>query len=240
MADSTSNLDLISVSQAQKETTANQLFNSASPATIYSNQASSTNLLTWGYYGGRFNNISVANGTVVLTGSATNYLVADIATGVVSVDTTTTDWNDTTNYFRLYSIVTNSTSVTSYEDYRSILSFTPTTQPYDIVAYYENAPDPNQIMTAIKFTRPVIFSEDFDGSQSFSETAAAATTIFDVTKNGSSVGSIVFAASASVGTFSTSASGDVTFNVGDTLKIIAPSPADANLTGVGITLKGSR
>lgn len=128
MADSTTNLDTISSSQAQKEVTANALFDAASPAMIYGRRASTTTALTWGYYGGRVGisgtPTAIANGTVALSASTTNYVVVARATGAVSVSTTTTNWNDSTNYIRLYQIVTGASSVTSYTDHRAWVNAT--------------------------------------------------------------------------------------------------------------------
>lgn len=119
MSDSTSNLDTISQSQSQKETTANALFDAGSPATIYGRRASTTSGLTWGYYGGTFSadntaRVSIANGTVALTGSATNYVEADGTTGVVSVNTSAFTSGDVP----LYKVVCGASTVTSYEDWR--------------------------------------------------------------------------------------------------------------------------
>ena len=126
MSDSTSQLDTISSSQAQKEVTANALFDAMSPAAIFGRRASTTSALTWGYYGGRLSiagvPTSIANGTVALTGSTTNYVVASKATGAVSVSTATTNWNNTAEYIRLYQIVTGASSVTSYTDHRALVS----------------------------------------------------------------------------------------------------------------------
>lgn len=124
MADSTSNLDLLTTSQAQKEVTANELFNSAYPATVYGYRAKTTTGLTWGYYGGRILTTAgtvatINNGTVSLTASATNYVVASRATGAVSASTATTNWNDTRGYLRLYQVVTGASTISSWEDYRA-------------------------------------------------------------------------------------------------------------------------
>ncbi|MHB1024051.1 MAG: hypothetical protein ACYC0Z_16805, partial [Acidobacteriaceae bacterium] len=77
MASSTTNLDLLIQSQASKEITANALFDAASPATLFGRRQSTTSGLTWGYYGGTVNNagtlISIANGTLTLAASTTNY-----------------------------------------------------------------------------------------------------------------------------------------------------------------------
>lgn len=123
MAGSTTNLDTLSQSQASKEVTVNALFDAGSPATLYGRRASTTSGLAWGYYGGyalvRGVQTSIANGTLTLTASTTNYIVAARSTGAVSSSTATTNWNDTANYQRLYSVVTGTATVTSYTDYRS-------------------------------------------------------------------------------------------------------------------------
>ena len=122
MSDSTSPLDLIAADQAQKEVTANAAFNAASPATLYARRATTTALLTWGYHGGRWNGTAIANGTVTLTASgATNHIVALRSTGAVSTTTASTNWNNTADYLRLYKVMTNSTTVTSYEDHRQAI-----------------------------------------------------------------------------------------------------------------------
>lgn len=118
MADSTSPLDLIATDQAQKEVTANAALNAASPAMLFARRATTTSLLTWGVYGGRWNGAAIANSTVTLTPSATNYVVALRSTGAVSVSTATTNWDNATDYMRLFQVVTSSTAPTSWEDHR--------------------------------------------------------------------------------------------------------------------------
>jgi hypothetical protein len=125
MSGSTSTLDLIASAQEKKEVTANALFDAGSPAVLYGRRASTTTALTWGYYGGMLNisgtPTAVANGTLVLTASTTNYVVALRSTGVVSVSTATTNWNNVAVYMRLYAIVTGASTVTSYTDHRAFL-----------------------------------------------------------------------------------------------------------------------
>lgn len=118
MSDSTSLLALIAASQSQKEVTANALFNASSPATLYGLNTSATSALTWAYYGGRWNSAAIANGTIALTASATNYIVALRSTGAVSVSADTTNWDNEANYMRLYLVVTGTATVTSYQDHR--------------------------------------------------------------------------------------------------------------------------
>lgn len=125
MANSTTHLDLLTQGQSAKETTANAVFNAASPATLYAMRLSATSGLTWGYYGGNVTLASgsmsqIANGTLALTASATNYIVAAKNDGAVSVGTAATNWNNTTDYWRLYAVVAGASTVTSYTDYRQL------------------------------------------------------------------------------------------------------------------------
>lgn len=118
MSNSTTNLDLISVSQASKETTGNALLDAASPAMLFGRRASTTTALTWGFYGGRMlvDGVltAIANGTVALTASLTNYVEATRA-GVVSANTTAF----TPGSIPLYTIVAGASTITSYTDERA-------------------------------------------------------------------------------------------------------------------------
>lgn len=125
MADSTSNLDTIVQGSGSQDVQANALYDAASPATLLARRASTTTGLTWGYYGGNFTKAdgtqtTVANGSVSLTASATNHITVLKDSGVVYCNTTTTAWNDTANYWRLYIVVAGSTTITSYTDEREI------------------------------------------------------------------------------------------------------------------------
>jgi len=123
VANSTTNLDQLVQSQASKEVTANALWDAMSQAATYGRRASTTSGLTWGFYGGRVIltngtlTTSIANGTVLLTASATNRVVAEKSTGTVSTSTGTTNW-DSANYWRLYEVVTGTATITSYTDHR--------------------------------------------------------------------------------------------------------------------------
>lgn len=118
MSNSTINYDAISQSQASKEITANAMFDALSPASLYGRRQSTTSGLTWGYYGGNVLVIGVltqiANATIALTASATNYLEAEPTTGAVSKNTT----GFTAGLTPLYTIVTGTATVTSYTDHR--------------------------------------------------------------------------------------------------------------------------
>jgi len=97
----------------------NDLNDANSQGLIGGRNAATSALLVFGYLGGRIGGVNVANGTVTLTASTTNYVVMKKSDGVVSAATTTTNWDDYLNYWRLYSVVTNSLTWTSYNDERT-------------------------------------------------------------------------------------------------------------------------
>lgn len=124
MSNSTTHIDGIVQGQGSQDLVANAYFDAASPATLYGRRSSTTAGVVWGYYGGNVTKSDgtmgqIANGTVTLTASTTNYVVAKKEDGVVSDSTATTNWNST-DYWRLYSVVTGTTTITSYTDYREI------------------------------------------------------------------------------------------------------------------------
>lgn len=124
MANSSTNIDGVIQSQSSKEVTINAYFDASSPATVYGRRQSQCSGLTWGYYGGNVTKNDgtlgqINNGTLSLTASTTNYIVAQKSDGAVSSSTATTNWNSP-DYWRLYSVVTGTATVTSYTDAREI------------------------------------------------------------------------------------------------------------------------
>lgn len=119
MANSTTNLDTIIASQAGKETRVNELIDAASPATLGGRRASTSSGLTWGYYGGLIyiggTPTAVANGTLSLTASTTNYVELNPATGAITVNTS----GFTAGRAPLYQITAGASTVTSYLDRRA-------------------------------------------------------------------------------------------------------------------------
>lgn len=103
-------------------TTVNANFEAGRAAMMYGRRASTTGTptaLTWGYYGGQFDpSNAVSDGTLTLTNSATNYIVAARSNGAVSSSTNTTNWLDSANYIQLYEVVAAGGLVTGYTDRR--------------------------------------------------------------------------------------------------------------------------
>jgi len=86
---------------------------------VYAKNYATCSGLTWGYHGGRWGGFAVADGTLSLTNAATNYVVVNKSSGAISVSTSTTNWNDTTVYARVYKITTAGSVVTATEDHRA-------------------------------------------------------------------------------------------------------------------------
>lgn len=104
-------------------TVINANFEAGRAAMMYGRRASTTGTptaLTWGFYGGQFApGVAIADGTITLTNAATNYIVADRTTGVVSSATNTTNWLNTSGYIQLYEVVAAGGVVTGYTDRRA-------------------------------------------------------------------------------------------------------------------------
>jgi hypothetical protein len=244
MSDSTTNLNTIQTSQAAKEVTANGLFDAMSPASLFGRHDSECAALTWGYYGGKYRKadgtvIMIANATLSLMPSATNYLKE--TDGVVSVTTAApTGWPGplASGATALYAIVCGASSAIGYTDYRAASPGNIPAQPFDVVSFYPGAPTASAILLRIPFARTVSFLAAFAGSCAAASVAATAQTDFTVLKNGGSIGTVRFAAAAATATFIAGTA--TSFAAGDILSIVAPATPDATLSDVGIVLAGTR
>ena len=117
MSDSTSLLTQLTTAQAGKEATVNELNNGFSTAAWFARQQSSSGL-NWDYFGLSRWYINAtattkANTTVALTASSTRYVSADRALAVTQ-NATAFPAAD----LALYSVITSTSTVTSYQDHR--------------------------------------------------------------------------------------------------------------------------
>ena len=103
----------IDADQVNKEVPIREDLSASSHQTVYGYRYETSSGLTFGYHAGRWGGFSVAAGTVSLTGSTTNYIVVNRSTGAVSVSTSTTNWNDSTGYARVYRVTTDGSGVTN-------------------------------------------------------------------------------------------------------------------------------
>lgn len=241
MSNSTTLLDTIAANQAAKEVIMNALADAFSPASLWGRHASACNGLTWGYYGGNYQigltSNAIANGTVTLTASTTNYLYADPTTGALSINTTGVP----SGKIPLYSIVTGTTTVTSYTDLRS---YQPSATPpvsssgvYDIGIYVEGLTTNSEIVWEFVAPRAWTLPAGASGA-AVAQVAATGSTTYTLAKNGTSIGTIAWAASGTVGTISVTAS--TSFAAGDILSLTGPATADATLANIAVTLAGTR
>lgn len=116
---STPILTQLTSSQSSPEVPINEDFQTLEHQAVYGQRQAAHSGLTWGYYGGMWGGFTVANGTLALTNAADNYVVVNLGTGAISVSTTTTNWNDTTNYGKVYKLTAAGSVVTVQEDHRA-------------------------------------------------------------------------------------------------------------------------
>lgn len=118
MSDSTTPFGTISTSQGNQTAKANALFDASAPVAIYAKKAADTSGLTLGYHGGKISVNGVvtviADGTVSLSASTTNYVEANPSTGAVTKNTTAY----TPGYWRIGRAVTGTASITTWYDDR--------------------------------------------------------------------------------------------------------------------------
>lgn len=89
------------------------------------------------------------------------------------------------------------------------------------------------------FAQASTFADDFAGSILQADVAATASKVYDIRKNGVSVGSATVAISGTSATFVTGA-GATSYSVGDRLEITTPAVQDTTLADVSISLLGTR
>lgn len=125
MADSNTHVPQVTASQASKEVTVNMVNDANSPAGLFGRNGITTTGLTWGYLGGKYRKangtmLTIANTTLALTASATNYILE--TDGAVSkVTAAPTGWPGplASSATALYEVVCGASAVTSYTDYRA-------------------------------------------------------------------------------------------------------------------------
>src|SRR5262245_42441939 len=119
MPDSTSNIDQVAVRASNQETRINELIAAFAPfGTAFGRRPASTTGLVWGFYGVArlyINDTATvkANATVSLTSNGTRYISASRALAVTEQATVFPPAG-----FAIYKAVTDSSTVTSYEDHR--------------------------------------------------------------------------------------------------------------------------
>jgi len=109
---------------------------------------------------------------------------------------------------------------------------------YDVGGFSPDRPGSGENILSWLFNRPVTFAAGLADSRAKCGTAATATAVFSIQKNGVEFGTVTIAASGTTGTFA-SAAGAI-FAAGDILDVVGPSPRDATLADMHVTLFGYR
>lgn len=111
-------------------------------------------------------------------------------------------------------------------------------KPFDVSCFAAGIGTASQKLLRVALARAVTFPASAALSQAVASAAATGSTVFTLSKNGSSFATVTFAASASTGTWVQAS--DAVFAAGDVLEIDGPGSPDASLADVGITLAGIR
>lgn len=117
----------------------------------------------------------------------------------------------------------------------TILS-SPVVVPFDIAQFINGKPLTGEVLVKVIVPRTVNLPANLSGSYMKSGVAATASTVLTVYKNGTSQGTVTFAAGATTGTISTSA---ITLNAGDILSVAAPSTVDSTFADFVCVITGS-
>lgn len=114
----------------------------------------------------------------------------------------------------------------------------PIVNPYDVVSFFSGVPGASEVLSRVVFSRQVSFPIALAGSYASAGTAATASTVVDIKKNGTGFGTCTFAISGTTCTFASTVG--ALFSTGDVLTVVGPGSADATLADIAITLAGTR
>jgi len=103
---------------------------------------------------------------------------------------------------------------------------------------YAGSPTASLVVQRYVFADTVMFSAGLAGSQGTAGGAATATATYSIRKNGTTVGTMVFAPGATTATFTMGSA--TTYVAGDILTVVAPSSPDATFSQPRWTFVGSR
>ena len=125
------------------------------------------------------------------------------------------------------------------EELSAVTAYTYTTNgagasKLDIAGSYSGQPPAGAELQDYTFAEVATFPTAFAGSVGRLKAAPTGSVGFPIEQNGTQIGTMNFAAGQKTATFTLS--GGVTFQVGDTLSVLAPSPQDATLKTPSWTL----
>ena len=109
--------------------------------------------------------------------------------------------------------------------------------PAYVSGSFSGSPAASQVIERYIFATAVTFPAALSGSSGSAGAAATASATFTIAKNGTAIGTMVFAAGAAAASFTMS--GATAFSAGDVLTITAPATPDATLANLAWTLAGT-
>jgi hypothetical protein len=109
---------------------------------------------------------------------------------------------------------------------------------YDVPGGSPGVLTASQIILQHVAVRTITFQVNLAGSQGTATATATAAAVFTIAVNGTTVGTMSFAAGSAVPTFTTTGGTTFVVNAGQVMKVTAPGTADATLANVSFTLLG--
>jgi hypothetical protein len=109
---------------------------------------------------------------------------------------------------------------------------------FDVEQFFAGKPGASAVVFQYVATRAHGFPINFAGSQAVLGIAATASTVLTIKKNGTTVGTITFGVSGTVGTFAAAAITELA--AGDVLSITGPASADSTAANIAINLQSTR
>jgi hypothetical protein len=114
---------------------------------------------------------------------------------------------------------------------------TTTISTYTIGCTMYGSPPPSYMLVVIPLDQAITYAAALAPSQGYLETATTAALVITFYANGTSFGTMTFAAGAQVATFS---GGSVSYPVGTVITAVTPATIDATASNLGFTLSGQK
>ena len=138
----------------------------------------------------------------------------------------------TSGLFKLNLLQSDDTQVTGYP----VDNLGGGQSAYDIAGFISGVPANSQVILRLPMIRAVTFDVNLALSRASAGTAATASTTFNIAKNGTNFGTMVFAIGGTTASFV--AATPPAFAAGDVLTVTGPASADATLANIGFILAG--
>ena len=185
--------------------------------------------------------ITVSGGPITSSGSITLALANDLA-ALEALSGTGIPNRTGSDTWSLLTLDTDTAlaanSDTRVASQKAAKAYVDTLRTAPLGVFYPGKPTANEVLLRYTFTIGATLPQNATGSDGDAGTAATGSTTFTLKKNGSSVGTFNFAASATTPTFTVAS--PVSFAAGDILTIEGPGTADATLADFNVQLLMTR